>query len=144
MGTFHKILIGSLLLLGLFVANLAYAGFITEPLVPCGRDINGDGQLDASEKCNLCDLWHLASNIINFISFNLAIPAAILLFAAAGIIFLVSGGSEGRVTLAKSIFANTVIGLVIIFTGWLLIDTLVKTLTTGAFSGAWNVFPSCP
>jgi hypothetical protein len=136
MGTFQKILIGSLFLFGLFAANLAYAGFVTEPIVPCGRE----GQPD----CTLCHLWHLASNIINFISFNLAIPAAVLLFVAAGVIFLISGGSEEKVTLAKSIFTNTVIGLVIIFTGWLLIDTLVKTLAIGAFSGAWNIFPSCP
>jgi hypothetical protein len=142
MGTFQKILIGSLFLFGLFAANLAYAGFVTEPIVPCGRE----GQPD----CTLCHLWHLASNIINFISFNLAIPAAVLLFVAAGVIFLISGGSEEKVTLAKSIFTNTVIGLVIIFCSWMLIDTLIKTIANPGFTEAgevvwfWNEFPSCP
>ena len=136
MKSFQKILIGSLLLLGLFAANLSYAGFVTEPIVPCGREGKPD--------CNLCHLWHLASNIINFISFNLAIPAAVLLFVAAGVIFIISGGSEEKVGLARSIFTNTAIGLVIIFTSWMLVDTLLKTIATGAFARAWNVFPSCP
>lgn len=101
------------------------------PLVPCTND------------CTLCDLWHLASNIINFISFEIAVPAAGLLFVIAGVIFLISGGNEDRVSLAKRIFLNTVIGLVIIFCSWLLIDTFLKTIASGTFSGAWNDFPSC-
>ena len=133
MKTPQKILILSpLLLIGLLGANLVTAGFVTDPIVPCTDD------------CTLCDLWHLASNIINFLSFNLAIPLATLLFVAAGIMFLISGGNQEKVALARSIFTNTVIGLVIIFTSWLLIDTLLKTIAIGTFSGAWNVFPTCP
>jgi uncharacterized membrane protein len=143
MKTFQKIFIlSSLLLTGLIAANLVQAGFVTEPIVPCGRE----GQ----PACTLCHLWHLASNIINFISFNLAVPLAILLFVAAGIVFLTSGGSEEKVSLAKSIFTNTVIGLVIIFCSWMLIDTLLKNIANPGFTQAgeivwfWNEFPSCP
>ena len=116
------------------------AGFVTDPIVPCG----GSGQ----SSCTLCYLWKLASNIINFISFNLAIPIATLLFVVAGVIFLTSSGNEQRVSLAKSIFTNVVIGLLIVFCSWLLIDTLMKTLVnpdsdTGTVIWAWNHFPSC-
>ena len=131
---YQKIIISSLLLIGLFSANLALAGIVTDPLVPCGSEKN---------PCDLCDLWHLASNVINFISFNLAIPIGALLFAASGVILLTSGGSQDRVDLARSIFTNTVTGLVIIFCSWLLIDTLLKTIAVGTFSGAWNKFPIC-
>jgi len=128
-----KILILSFLLLtGIIGANIVQAGFVTDPIVPCTND------------CKLCDIWHLASNIINFISFNLAIPAATLLFVAAGVMFLISGGNQEKVTSARSIFTNTVIGLVIVFCSWMLIDTLLKTIAIGAFSGAWNIFPVCP
>jgi len=127
-----KILISSLLLFGLLGTNLVTAAFVTDPIVPCTDD------------CTLCHLWELASNIINFISFNLAIPMAVLLFVAAGIMFLISGGNQEKVALARSIFTNTIIGLVIIFASWILIDTLLKTIAIGAFSGAWNVFPTCP
>jgi len=129
----QKILIGSLLLFGLFRTNLVYAGIHSGPIVPCFND------------CTLCHLWNLASNIINFISFNLAIPVAVLLFVAAGIIFLISGGSEEKVRLARSIFTNTIIGLVIIFISWLLIDTLLKTLVDASvITWSWNEFPTCP
>ena len=141
MKTPQKILISSLLLFGLFGANLVTAAFVTDPIVPCGRE----GQPD----CTLCHLWRLASNIINFLSFNLAIPMAVLLFVAAGVIFLISSGSEEKVALARNIFTNTVIGLVIIFCSWLLIDTLVKSLANpgtqpGIIIWSWNQFPSCP
>ncbi len=135
MKTFQKIISIFLFLVVLFIALPVYAGIHTGPIVPCG----GTGQPD----CTLCHLWNLGSNIINFISFNLAIPFATILFITAGVIFLVSGGNEQKVVLAKSIFTNVVIGLLIIFTSWLLIDTLFKTIADGNVIGAWNSFPSC-
>lgn len=132
---FQKTFLIWLILTGISGANLVSAGFHQGPIVPCG----GGGQPD----CDLCHLWELGSNIINFISFNLALPIAALLFVGAGVMLLISGGNEQRVGLAKSIFTSTVIGLVIIFTSWLLVDTLFKTLAIGKFSGAWNQFPGC-
>jgi len=131
----------TLILIGLFVANLVFAGIHTGPIVPCG----GTGQLD----CNLCHLWELGSNIINFISFNLAIPAASFLFVIAGIFFLISGGDQDKIARARTIFTNTVIGLAIIFCSWLLIDTLLKTIaSTSTETGiqvmfSWSYFPAC-
>ncbi len=135
---FNKILIVLPFFISLFVVNFAYAGIHTGPLVPC-----------TGSSCNICHLWQLGSNIINFISFNLAIPVATLLFIVAGVFFLTSGGDESRVTKARTIFTNTVIGLIIIFASWLLIDTLFKTLANGTtaigfqIKYSWNVFPTC-
>ena len=129
MNSFQKILISSLLLIGLMGANLVYA-----QLVPCTGD----------DACTLCDLWQMGSNIINFITFDLSIPVAMLLFITAGVIFLISGGNQQRIDLARSIFTNTVIGLVIVFCSWLLVDTLFQTIAQGSFSAAWNDFPTCP
>ncbi|MFH1460934.1 MAG: pilin [Patescibacteria group bacterium] len=133
-----KLLIISILLIsfGLLTVNLVQAaGFHTGPILPCGW---GD-----KPACALCHLWQLASNIINFVSFNLALPVAMLLFVVAGVIFMISGGDESKVTLARNIFTNVVIGLLIIFCSWLIIDTLLKTIAVGGFSGAWNQFPAC-
>jgi len=135
---YSKILICLLILFGLFGANLAMAGFITGPIVPCGRQ----GQ----PNCDLCHLWNLGSNLINFISFNLAVPAAVLLFVASGVILLTSAGSDERVKLAKSIFTNTIFGIVIIFCSWLLVDSLIKTIAVDfdTVIASWSVFPVCP
>lgn len=131
-----KILLGLLILSGILGSNLAYAGIHTGPIVPCGTK-------EDPEDCTLCHLWELASNIINFISFNLAIPVAVLLFVSAGILYIISGGDQTKMDLAKKIFFNTVIGLVIIFCSWLLVDTFFKSLAKTGFSGAWNDFPVC-
>ncbi len=142
--THHKLILGSLVLIGLFSFNIADAIGLEGPIVPCGTS-------EDPEDCTLCHLWELASNIINFVSFNLAIPIAAFLFIIAGVLFLISGGNEERVKLARSIFTNVVIGLVIIFASWLLVDTFVKTLVSQSFETtkdkkiyySWNDFPKC-
>ena len=133
MTNFLKISAVSFFLFGLVRVNSACAA-----LVPCGTEAD-------PEACTLCHLWELISEIINFISFSLAIPVAVLLFVIAGILFVVSGGNEQRTGLARTIFTNTIIGLVIIFCSWLLIDTLVKTIAGDlkGIIGAWNDFPTC-
>lgn len=115
------------------LANSALAG-----LVPCGTSENPDS-------CTLCDLWHLASNIVHFLIFYVAIPLAILAFVIAGVIYMTSAGSDTRVSLAHKIFRNAVIGVVIIFCAWLIVDTLIKTIAVN-FNDvvwSWNSFPSC-
>jgi len=128
----QKKLLSSLILFGIFSANLVFAA----GLVPCGTSEN-------PRDCTLCDLWQLGSNIINFISFKLAIPLGAFLFVVAGVIFMTSGGSEKNVEWAKTIFTNTVVGLMIIYLSWLFIDTFLKTIAQGSFVGAWNQFPIC-
>jgi len=135
MKNYQKILISCLIIVSFFwITNVWAQGWV--PLVPCG----GEGQ----PKCGLCHLWQLGSNIFNFLLWDLSIPIATILFVVAGFIILISGGNQERVSLGKRIFVNTVIGLLIVFCSWLLIDTLFKTLATGEFSGAWNRFPACP
>jgi len=135
---FFIICLFAIMLIG---SSSVQAGIHTGPIVPCGTKASPDS-------CTLCHLWNLASNIINFLSFNFAIPIATLLFVVAGIIFLTSGGNDQRVGLAKSIFTNVAIGILIIFCSWLLVDTLMKTLvnpdsSSGTIIWAWNHFPSC-
>lgn len=121
--------------------NVVNAGIHTGPIVPCGTATTPD--------CTLCHLWELGSNIINFITFNLSVSVAIMLFIVAGVFFLFSGGDESKVTRARNIMTNTVIGLLIIFTSWLLVDTTLKTLANGMtgpgfiIKYSWNAFPTC-
>lgn len=139
MKNLRKILITFLIITGLFWAFEALAvGWL--PLVPCGREGTSD--------CQLCHFWQLGSNIINFLIFGLAVPGAILLFLWAGLLFLTSAGNEKRIESAKNVFRNTVLGLVIVFVSWLVVETLLKTLANptseaGRVIMAWNKFPAC-
>ena len=67
--------------------------------MPCG----GEGQLECDSLCYIVDLL---KNIMDFLLFCLAMPAAVIGFIAAGIMFLTAGGNEQQLEKGKSIFKN--------------------------------------
>lgn len=98
---------------------------LTQRIVPCdGTD------------CTICHIATLAQNLLNF-GIYVAVFLSAVLFAWAGFKALTAAGNSEKYADAKRIFGNVLIGLVIILTGWLIIDTLMKTMTDGSF-GPWN------
>ena len=90
--------------------------------------------------CSCADLTLLAQNLINA-SIFIAVFLSAILFAWAGWKFLSgkSVGSTESISSAKEILWNVVVGLAIIISAWLVVDTIVGTLTkNGAVQGAWN------
>ncbi len=81
--------------------------------------------------CNWNSLVQLAVNIINFFVWTLVPPVAGLLLLYGGIMFLTSGGNPGRVQQGRTIVTDVVIGLVIVYTSWLIVNTLLSVLTSG-------------
>ena len=58
--------------------------------------------------------------------------------------FLTAGGDPGRIGGAKKILTATVIGLVIIFVAWLIVDTVITFLTpAGSPFQDWSTI-NCP
>lgn len=104
---------------------LAIAAGLPSQIVPC----NG---ID----CNVCHIATLAQNVLNTGIF-IAVFLSAVLFAYAGWEMLTSQGSSEKYGHARSIFANVMLGLVIILAGWIVIDTLMKTFTNSSF-GPWN------
>ena len=86
---------------------------------------------------SVCDLATIAQNVLNT-GIYIAVFLSAMLFAWAGWLYLTSAaGSE--ISRAKSIFFNVVVGLVIILAGWLVVDTLMRTLVgNGGSFGPWN------
>lgn len=98
-------------------------------LVPC------DG-LD----CQPCHIYAGFSNIINFIVFTLTPPIAAIMILASSII-LIFGGSESARTAGKKMLTSVVIGLIIIYTSWLVVNTIIRTLakrSDGWVPSNWN------
>ncbi len=111
----------------------ASAAGVPDRIVPChGTD------------CTCADLTTVAQNIINT-SIFVAVFLSAILFAWAGW-KMISGKSTGTsedISGAKEILWNVVVGLVIIIAAWLIVDTIVKTLTaSGTVQGVWNTI--CP
>ena len=115
-----------------FAAESPDASIASKGIVQCG----GAGE----PLCTLCDLYSGTRRMINFLLFFLALPAATIAIIAAGIMFLISGGSESLRTQAKDTLKWAVIGLVIAFGGWVIVNTALSTL---GYKGNWNDYSIC-
>ena len=107
------------------VAFLPYLVFaqgagLPKQIVTCNGAVAGNG-LPA---CGCEHLIALAQNLINTGIF-IAIFLSAMLFAYAGWLYL-TNEAIGEQQKAKGIFANVVIGLIIILAAWLVVDTLMK------------------
>ncbi len=87
-------------------------------LVPCGD--NG--------RCTWADFEKMIGNIVGFILFTIVPVVAGLMFVIGGIILLVSGGSPELKSLGKKIMITTIIGTVIAYGAWVIIDFILKAI----------------
>ena len=86
--------------------------------------------------CTFCDIATTAQNVLNMGIYVVVFLSAVL-FAWAGGKYVTAGGDTGKTGEARRILTNVGIGLVLILAAWLIVDTIMKTLTNGSF-GPWN------
>lgn len=86
-------------------------------LVPC------DGP-----DCGWGDLLTLGERILDFI-IAISITASAVMFAYAGWLFFSDTGNASNVEKGKKIFGAVVIGLIIVLVAWLVVNTILVTLT---------------
>lgn len=87
--------------------------------IKCGRA----GQ----RMCTLCDLIAGLNLVIQFIM-KTSIGIGILAFAAGGVMYIISAGDPGMKGKANKTMENAAVGFVIIFAGWLIVNTLITAL----------------
>lgn len=61
---------------------------------------------------------------------------ALLFFVYGGILFLISGGSSEKITKAKSVLVAATIGLIIVFSSYLIIKFVLQALGRDDFDGS--------
>jgi hypothetical protein len=107
---------------------------LAQGLVPC-----------AGPNCNWCSLIQLIQNLINY-AIYLGVLISAIVFAYAGVEYMTqesdwnmlrSSGKGGK-EYAKNLLTSVMMGLVIILSGWLVVDTLLKALVSDAKLGMWN------
>jgi hypothetical protein len=99
------------------------------------------GGVCSGTECSACDIAVIANSFISWL-----IGAVMVLFAVlmviAGFGLVTSGGNPDALSTAKSKFTNAIIGLIIVLSAWLIVDTLMKALVgeSGQVSGnlAWS------
>lgn len=98
--------------------------------------------IGSSGGCTLCDIWPLADNIINLLLFWLAIPVLTVMLIWGGVMWTTAGASPSNIEQGKKIIQSAIIGIIIAFAGWLIVDTIIKSLASGdSVIGAWQTFP---
>ena len=97
-----------------------------EPLVPC------DGA--TGNACQACHFAELGQNILTWL---IGIMAAIiaLVFVIGGLKMVTAAGDTSKITSARSMMTNALIGFVILLSSWLIIDTIIKTFVEDDFLG---------
>lgn len=77
--------------------------------------------------CDFNDLMQLANNFISFMLY-LAIIIAVFLFMYAGAMYIFATGDSGKISKAHGIFTSTIIGLVVAFAAWLIVQFILSKL----------------
>ena len=114
--------------------NLAQAG-----LVPCGLSEDDPEQPgDQTAPCTFCHFFALIDNIVKFVLFRIVAPIAVLMLVIGGIMLFFAGGSPGTLNKAKSILISTAIGLVVIFSAWVIINTVLTFPGLVSADFGWN------
>lgn len=159
------------LLAGLFfpLVSLAYAGIydafnktgekITicyEGLVPCGAGkpywengtITTDGGCAGVKKeegivCQLCHFLVMLNEITNFLVNYIVFPVAVLLFVVGGAMFIFAAGNPGLIAQGKSVMTSVLWGLVIIFSSWIIVNTVFMFLGVKSDYTQWHTI-NCP
>lgn len=119
MTNYKKILIP-----GLVLAIFLLPTFIFAVDVP-----NQDtGLIPCTEGCGFREFMVLVDNVIDFILWSLAMPLAAIMFAYAGFKLVTSGGSEEARGVAKRVFTNTAVGLLLAAGSWVIVKTLLSIM----------------
>lgn len=96
-------------------------------LVPCGKNQNDPATAwNECDSCTLCRLILMGQLIIELLV-KMAAIAALVSIAFGGLLYVFSIGSQGTIETAKSMIKYTLIGFVIVFIAWALINTIMAT-----------------
>jgi hypothetical protein len=145
-----KIILGLLVLINnlFFIAQANGESVTSKPLVPCG----GEGQ----PNCQLCHLFVLFDNIIDFVILQLVPIVAVFMIAISGFMFMmayfeaVPSGGEGGASLiskARKTIVYTIIGIIIVYSSWALVNLFFQLIGVSEFEGGgkwWNWKVKCP
>ncbi|MEZ4195269.1 MAG: D-Ala-D-Ala carboxypeptidase family metallohydrolase [Candidatus Paceibacterota bacterium] len=84
--------------------------------------------------CSACSLASLVNEVIVWL-FGIVFMIFAVLMVVAGFGLVTSGGNTSALQAAKSKFTNAMIGLLIMMSAWLIVDTIMRGLVGGGDTG---------
>ncbi len=82
-------------------------------------------------QCSFQDVYYLIKQVIDFLLIDLLSPVAIIAIMFAGLKYVTAQGNVAEIKKAHDIFYYVVIGMLIAFAAWLIVNTILTTLTGG-------------
>ncbi|MFA5317936.1 MAG: pilin [Patescibacteria group bacterium] len=116
------IIIGIAFLLFCFFVNIGYAA-----IVPYSDSSDGSNETYRTGNYELNDFIRIAFNASQFI-LGIVGSLTLLMFIYGGVWMIISQGNSQEIEKAKTILKNAVIGLVIVFTSWSIINFAIRAL----------------
>lgn len=114
----------------LFV-SISYASVV-------GSEDTSLGSKYSTGNYELNDLIRIGLRVAQII-FGVIGSLALLMFVYGGVMMLISAGNSEKVSKAKGILTAAVIGLVIVFASYLIVDFTLKAL---GYTNSWSSLPS--
>ena len=106
-------------------------------LVKCDGVVATDGsEPNRKVTCNYANLINMVNTTINWV-FALSVPVVVGLLAYAG--FLYMTGVEAKITQARKMMLNAVVGFAIALCAWFMVSTALKWLVNPNFQGADSI-----
>ena len=83
--------------------------------------------VECDTNCGISDLFTTLVNIYNFLTKDIAAPLAIIAITVGGIMMLISAGNPNLMGTGKKILWTAIIGLVLVFCSFLIINFIACT-----------------
>ncbi len=123
--------------------RICYEGF-----VPCGKQLCLGGELQNGKcvncgehafiPCQFCHFFIMLDDIVDFILLKIVPLVGTIMLVVGGIMFYFAGTSPQSLSRAKSILTSAIIGLVIIYCSWLIVNTILDVLGVAEWTGLEN------
>lgn len=107
--------------------------------VPCGKNMNDPNTpWDECSECNMCSMILMGQLTVEFL-IEVAAVAATLALILAGFLYIFAAGRSELVSKAKDMIKYSLIGFIIIFIAWAIIDSILMTLGyIDPIGGSWH------
>ncbi len=117
----------------IILATVCFSAFVVFPLDVSAATATGISQFAgcSGTDCSACNIVDLTNGLIKWLIGFLFVLFAVLV-AYAGFGLVTSGGNHHALDEAKSRFMNAFIGMIIILSAWLIVDTIMRGLVGNA------------
>jgi len=132
----HKKKIAVALWSVIFLASAGANAFADSGIIQCGRT--------PGSMCKLCDLIVGIHTLVTY-GFSIAVIVGLTFIVVGAVIYIVSAGNTGMIEMAKSAMKDACIGIIIVFTAWLIVTYSMQVLGARAdlgisATGGWSNF----